>query len=236
MLSLKRVQQPVQTLIGVVIAEATILKYVLQLHQALERWERSAIEQLLTMPALHVDETALRVEGKNHWIHVCSGQDIALKCLHPKRGQEAMAATGTIPRYGGVIIHDRWASYLAYEHCGHGLCGAHLLRELTFIVEANGYAWATNMKCLLQQSCRRVSKCQRKKLTAKEYAKLQKRYRNILTRGAKELPPIPPRQNGKRGKVPKADAHNLWERLKAHETAVLLFAKDPHVPLHQQSR
>ncbi len=28
----------------------------------------------------------------------------------------------------------------------------------------------------------------------------------------------------------KSDAHNLWERLKEHETAVLLFAKDPHVP------
>ncbi len=27
-----------------------------------------------------------------------------------------------------------------------------------------------------------------------------------------------------------AYAHNLWERLKEHETAVLLFAKDPNVP------
>ncbi|WP_419592929.1 hypothetical protein, partial [Thiolapillus sp.] len=39
--------------------------------------------------------------------------------------------------------------------------------------------------------------------------------------GAKQLPPIPPRQNGKRGRVAKSDAHNLWERLKKHETAVL---------------
>ncbi len=28
----------------------------------------------------------------------------------------------------------------------------------------------------------------------------------------------------------KSDAHNLWERLQKHETAVLLFAKDPNVP------
>jgi Transposase IS66 family len=27
-----------------------------------------------------------------------------------------------------------------------------------------------------------------------------------------------------------SDAHNLWGRLQEHETAVLLFAKDPHVP------
>jgi len=229
MLSLKRVQQSIQTLIGLAISEATILKYVLQLHQALERWEQAAIERLLAMPAMHVDETSLRVEGKNHWIHVCSAGDITLKCLHPKRGQEAMEDLGVIPRYGGVIIHDCWASYLAYEHCSHGLCGAHLLRELTFIVDADGYPWAANMKRLLQQTCARVSQRKRKKLTRREYAKLQKRYRNILTRGEKQLPPIPPRQNGQRGRIAKSDAHNLWERLKEHETAVLLFATDSDV-------
>ena len=77
----------------------------------------------------------------------------------------------------------------------------------------------------LQQTCLRVSKCKRKKLTKREYNNLQKRYRNIITRGERELPPIPPKQNGKRGRVAKSDAHNLWERLKKHESAVLLFAK-----------
>lgn len=230
MISLKRVQQTIQTLIGQVISEATILKYVLQLHLALARWEQMAIERLLTEPAMHVDETSIRVEKHNHWIHVCSAGDITLKFVHEKRGLEAMTAIGIIPRYGGVIVHDCWASYLSYEHCRHALCGAHLLRELAFIVESNGYAWARNMKRLLQQTCARVSKRQRKRLTPREYDALQKRYRNILTRAERELPPIPVKQNGKRGRVAKSDAHNLWERLKEHESAVLLFAQDPNVP------
>lgn len=229
MISLKRVQQSVQTLIGLAISEATILKYVLQLHLALERWEKEAIERLLTLPAIHLDETSLRVDKHNHWIHVCSGGEITLKFVHEKRGLEAMTAIGVIPRYGGVIIHDCWASYLSYDHCGHGLCGAHLLRELTFIMEADGYAWAKNMKRLLQQTCARVAKRTRKRLTPREYERLQSRYRNILTRGERELPPIPARQNGKRGRVAKSDAHNLWERLKEHETAVLLFARNADV-------
>ncbi len=229
MLSLKRVQQSLQTLLGQGISEATILKYVLVLHLALEQWEQTAIERLLTLPALHVDETSLRVEKKNQWLHVCSGGEITLQLLHEKRGQEAMQAIGVIPRYGGVIIHDCWASYLAYEHCGHGLCGAHLLRELTFIVEADGYPWAKNMKRLLQEACARVAHSKRKKISARQYDNLQKRYRNILTRGEQELPPLPVRQNGKRGRIAKSDAHNLWQRLKEHETAVLLFARDPHV-------
>lgn len=229
MISLRRVQHSIQTLIGQVISEATILKYVLVLHQALESWEKTAIEELLTLPAVHLDETSLRVDKKNHWIHVCSGGDITLKFVHEKRGTQAMAAIGVIPRYGGVIIHDCWASYLSYDHCGHGLCGAHLLRELTFIIEANGYAWAKNMKRLLQNTCARLAKRKRKRLSPREYDRLQKHYRNIITRGGEELPPIPPRQYGKRGRIAKSDAHNLWERLKDHEDAVLLFARNAHV-------
>ena len=229
MLSLKRVQQSLHTLIDRLISEATILQYVMQLHRALAAWEQASIEQILSQPTLHVDETSLRVDRKNHWIHVYSSGDLTLKFLHPKRGREAIEAINIIPRDGGTTVHDCWASYLAYEHCDHGLCGSHLLRELTFIVETNGYAWAVNMKRLLQETCHRVAKRKSKKLTAREYKNLQKRYRNILTRGEKELPPIPPRQNGKRGRIAKSDAHNLWERLKQHETAVLLFAKLSHV-------
>lgn len=229
MVSFKRVQQSIKTLIGQVVSEATMLKYVMQLHMCLQRWEESAIEQILAMPAMHVDETSLRVDKKNHWIHVCSAGEITLKFLHPNRGREAIEAIGIIPRYGGVVIHDCWASYLVYEHCGHGLCGSHLLRELTFIVDANGYTWAARMKRLLQNTCIVVAKRKRKKLTRTEYMNLQKSYRTILTRGEKELPPIPPRQNGKRGRIAKTDAHNLWERMKRYETAVLLFAKLPHV-------
>ncbi len=58
---------------------------------------------------------------------------------------------------------------------------------------------------------------------------LQKRYRNMLTRGAKELPVIPPKPSGKPGKLAKSDAHNLLQRLQLHQASVLRFTKEPHV-------
>jgi transposase-like protein len=229
MVALNRVQKLVSSMMDVVIAEASLLKFVLRLHQALAAWECQAIEYLLQAPSIHVDETSLRVDKKNHWIHVYSSGDITLKFCHRKRGKQAIESINIIPRYGGAIVHDCWSSYFAYPHCGHGLCGSHLLRELTFVVDAHGYRWARHMKRLLQETCITVSNSPEKKLSEAALAKLQKRYRTILTQGEKELPVIPPKTSGKRGKLAKSAAHNLWERLKVHEAAVLLFAKDPHV-------
>jgi len=164
MISLNRVQKLIKTIIGEILAEATILKFVLRLHQALERWEAVAIEELLKSQAMHVDETSLRVDKKNCWIHVCSSGNTTLKLLHRKRGSAAIDDINIIPRYSGVIIHDCWSSYLMYNNCDHGLCGSHLTRELTHAIESNGYSWAENMKALLIETCKEISSRKEKNL------------------------------------------------------------------------
>lgn len=142
MISLNRVVDMVAALIGRTISEATLLGYVMRLHLALESWENKVKLELMAAQCIHVDETSLRVDKKNHWIHVYSSGDITIKFLHQKRGKEAIESIEVIPLYGGIIIHDCWASYLSYGHLEHGLCGSHLLRELTFIIDSNGYRWA----------------------------------------------------------------------------------------------
>lgn len=229
MLPLARTQALTESLLGERLSESTLLNFISRLHQALEPWEQSAMAYLLKQPAMHVDESGFRVEGKNHWIHVHAAGHITLKCLHRRRGKAAIEDINLIPRYGGTIIHDCWASYFAYDDCSHGLCGSHLLRELAFMVEAHGHAWARNMKRLLKETALAVKQAPEKCLDEMQYAKLQKRYRTILTRGEKELPPLPSRPSGKRGRLAKSEAQNLWERLKRHEQAVLLFAREPHV-------
>ncbi len=109
--------------------------------------------------------------------------------------------------------------------CSHQLCGSHLLRELTFVVESNGYRWARLMKSLLREVCHKVNKSASKTLNEADRRAVHKRYRTILTQGAKELPDIPTK--GKRGRIAKSDAHNLHERLVKHEN--LRFIDDPDV-------
>jgi len=172
----------------------------------------------------------MKVDGAKQWVHVCSAGHLVLKRLHVNRGLEAMNARDVISRYGGVKVHDCWASCFSYTLSRSALCGSHLLRELAFIIESNSYVCAENIHRLLRETCHQVSSSPEKCLDDKAYATLQRRYRNLLTRAKREMPPIPMRQSGRRGKIAKSDAHNLCERLRKHEAAVLLFAKVPEVP------
>ncbi|MBK6959154.1 MAG: transposase [Nitrosomonas sp.] len=70
-----------------VIAEASLLKFVLRLHQALASWEHQATERILNTPAINVDETSFRVDMQNHWIHVYSSDDLTRTFLHRNRGR-----------------------------------------------------------------------------------------------------------------------------------------------------
>ncbi len=234
MLSLRRTVELVRAISSLRLSEATCLGYIRRLHAALQAWEAAASARLLASPALHADETGLRVDRKNHWLHVLANGSLTLKFLHPKRGKAAIEAIGLIPRFRGTLVHDCWASYLGYEQCRHQLCGAHLVRELTFLVESNKYRWARLLKALLQEACHKLNRSQSKVLSEAACKALRKRYRTILTQGAKELPAIPPRSKGQRGRIAKSAAHNLHERLAKHEASVLRFLRA--CELYQQRR
>lgn len=229
MMSLEKVSEHFRGLIGRFISDAVMLKYIAQFSASLEEWENKQIERLLNAPVVYCDETSIKVNKKNYWIHSYSYGDITLKFVHAKRGREAIDDIGIIPKYGGIIVHDGWASYFAYDNVDHGLCGSHLLRDLKFVEDSTGDKWATSMKKLLQEAAKTVAgRSLMRILNKKEYKRLKSRYRNILTRAEKELPPFP-EPTGKAGPPKHTDAQNLWLRLNEYEEAVLLFAQKKEV-------
>ncbi len=73
-----------------------------------------------------------------------------------------------------------------------------------------------------------VRKRKSKRLTKKEYKRLQRRYRLILSMALKELPSFPVK-SGRRGRSKHTTAQNLWLRFKKYEEAILLFARKTEV-------
>lgn len=94
----------------------------------------------------------------------------------------------------------------------------------------------TDLHCRLQQlplgacskPCCKFNLSQSKVVSKAAFKALHKRYRTILPQGAKEVPGIPPRSKGQRGRVANSDAHNQHEWLVKHEESVLRFLRDAH--------
>ncbi len=56
-----------------------------------------------------------------------------------------MNAAGVLPGFTGTAVHDAWAPYDTYTAATHALCGAHVLRELTAVIDTSptgAYCWA----------------------------------------------------------------------------------------------
>jgi transposase len=227
---LKRVIMSLQAMYRITLSPATLISYVLKMYTNLELWEQEAIAFIKKQTCVCCDETSLKVTPKKWWVHVYTSGGVTVKLLHQSRGLTAMKELGILAELVNFIVHDRYSSYFTFEKCGHALCGSHILRDLEFIIESNNYRWARNMKRLLKTAAAMVTKSKKKKLTTKEFNRLRSNYRNILTRGANELPPIPARSNGKRGKIAKSEAHNLHDAMTKYEDAILMFAKESLVP------
>ncbi|MCY4287566.1 MAG: hypothetical protein OXC63_03135 [Aestuariivita sp.] len=58
------------------------------------------------------------------------------------------------------------ASYFPYDQCTHQLCGSHFLRELAFVIEANGDVWADEMTTLRLETCHKINASETEFLTA----------------------------------------------------------------------
>ena len=90
--SLDRAAKLMHAILGQRIAEATMLRFVMELYRALGHREAFTVEALLASPVIHLDETSMKVNGKNQWVHVVSVGNLVLKRVHPKRGLEAIRA------------------------------------------------------------------------------------------------------------------------------------------------
>lgn len=92
--------------------------------------------ELRKSPVNHFDETGVRVKGSNYWLHTVSNKLHTHLFVHYRRGKEALnSSESLLPCYKGRAIHDSWSSYFSYTNCTHGLCGAHLIRELEGQIE-----------------------------------------------------------------------------------------------------
>jgi len=174
----------------------------------------------------HADETGCRVAGKLHWVHVRSTTTLCRLFVHEKRGSDAV---GDLASYRGCLMSDFYSSYVRLS-CAHQFCGAHLLRELTFVQEVLGQSWAGSLKEVIEQM---VSAChdtrEQGRIVVEQTGSLVGRFRFLVAEGLASNP-LPELRRTGRGRPGKGKIRCLLERLRDYEDGYLAFLFDLSLP------
>ena len=148
-----------------------------------------------------------------------------------------MDEMGILPRKSADsrVIHDHLESYYQYKNCQHGLCNAHHLRELIFVEEQYGQAWAKKMKRLLVRMKDAVDEAKQRgedPLPPRRIRRFERAYDQILKEGLKSnpAPVVPEGAPKKRGRKKQSKPKNLLDRLDQDRQDVLAFLYDFRVP------
>lgn len=227
-LPLKKIQSLFSDLYGYAINTSTILKATQNCYEQLQASEQVIKENLLNRIVAHFDETGLRVAGQLHWLHTCCDSLFTYLFVHLKRGKKALLDTPSVlPDFKNWAIHDCWSSYFSFTHCKHGICGAHLLRELTALIQKDTQ-WAVWFKRYLltiyyqsDQGKGQLSPIQQQKALL---------LFDKIWNYADQAEPPPVKTPGKKGRPKATKGRNLLNRLKQHQSEVLAFAFNKEVP------
>jgi transposase len=218
-----RLRKTCLDLFGQPLSLATLTQTNARAYEVLAPVEALIIRGLIAAPALHADESGLRVAGCLHWLHVASTAFLTFFGVHGNRGTEAMDALGVLPFFRFWLIHDHWKSYYKYDAL-HALCNQHLLRELKFLFEQCGELWAAQLgRFLLDWKDDPRTK---DGLDEEVFKEAHRHYKAIVNKGRAAHPRRKPGQ----GRTKQDKATNLLDRLEDYDLSVLAFLLDPNVP------
>ena len=190
-------------------------------------------QQLFASPVVHFNQSGLRVGGRLHWLHVVGTENLTHYHVHGKRGHVGMRVGGILPHFAGVALHDYWRSYFKFQDCQHSFCNVHLLRELRFVVEQYGQAWAAQMERLLLDIKAEVASTSQPHtaLPPDRLANYETQYDTLIAQGFAANPSTSKGiTQTDRPTQTVAASKNLLDRLHKHKAGVLAFRFDFRIP------
>lgn len=223
----ERTAEILADLLGAPVSTGWLAGLTGQAAEGLEDFVDDLTDKVAGAGVVHVDETGARVNGVKWWFHVASTTMFTFLGVHRRRGVAATDELGVLPRFHGILIHDRWAPYWRYTNAQHAICGAHLLRDLAAVAEVATQApWANEMAALLVDAKRRAEAAAaagNQTMPPSQQSSVRARYDRLLA-DAFALNPEPP--SGRKRDALERASFNLAVALRDHADEVLRYTTD----------
>jgi transposase len=180
---------------------------------------------LASAPLLHADETPGRAGGALSYVHLACTEYLTLRHVGD-RSAATIDAGGVLAEFTGVLVRDGYAGY-QHLQAVHAWCGAHLLRDLRSISDADpeGQLWAIAMATTLRDANRAAHQARERgadRLDEATLHQIRNHYRGALARGDTD--------NRSEHTTLADKARTLINRFRRYEDMILRFATDLSVP------
>ena len=127
LLPLERIKDFHNDYFSLPMSEGTVSNVLGRLHENLDGFERESKKALLNSKVLNADETPMKVNGKEHYLHTISTNELTLICAHESRGNKAMNSIGVLPKFKGFLVSDFFKMYYSLK-AKNVACHSHLDR------------------------------------------------------------------------------------------------------------
>lgn len=183
-------------------------------------------EKLLNSLVLHVDESPIKINKEQYYLHNISNGTHTLQYITKHRSSEDIDKFGFLKQYKGIIVHDHYKMYYNYG-ADNAECNVHVLRYLNGVSEFTNHNWAKKLKELFLEMKAKKEKYQQEgktEISNKEYDDFKNRYLEILKEAKEE------RKKDLTANSYKKEEINLINRLVKYCRNHLLFLKKFFVP------
>ena len=208
-------------------SKGTIYSWIHNLSNSLESSEyKTIIEELLNSLVLHVDESPIKINGEQYYIHNISNDKYTLQYVSKNRGEKAIKEFGFLEKYTGVLVHDHFTMYYKYGS-GHAECNVHALRYLKAVTDFTNHGWAKKLSELLLEMKNRKEELitiGKNEIPDFEYNDFKRRYLAILEEGNIEY------KSDLKTNAYKTEERRLLNRLNKYVDNHLLFLEKFFVP------
>lgn len=182
--------------------------------------------RMLVYPYMHIDGTAVRVNGKNGQVLIETSPVGTLLYHTGVKGDESVKGTPA-ENYDGTSIHDGEAAFFHYGK-KHQICMIHESRYTKGSMDNEPHlTWASEMRELIQNMMHYVNEAKRQgrtELMPSEIQLFEDQFDAILELAEKEYRLHPPNMKY------YSKGINTMKRLKKRKEACLLFLHDLSIP------
>lgn len=100
--------------------------------------------ELMNALVLHVDESPIKINGEQYYLHNISDGKHTLQYVTKHRSQDDIDEFGFLKEYKGIIVHDHYKMYYNYG-TNNAECNVRVLRYLNAVSEFTNHTWSKEL-------------------------------------------------------------------------------------------